>query len=85
LDGKLTGPENAAARQLRNEVRQLTRRMEAVERLRELGEQTGNESMLQEADRLEQLALDHFHKRMEKLGEFRQRHGLPDIQPHVAL
>jgi hypothetical protein len=84
LDRKLTGPENAAARQLRNETRKLTRRMEAVERLRTLGEETGNESMLQEADRLEQQALDHFHQRMEKIGEFRQRHGLPDIQHHHA-
>jgi hypothetical protein len=84
LGRKLTGTENAAARQLRNETRKLTRRMEAVERMRALGEETGNESMLQEADRLEQQALDHFHQRMEKLGEFRQRHGLPDIEHHHA-
>jgi len=58
--------------------------MEAVERLRALGEETGNESMLQAADRLEQRALDHFHKRMEKIAEFRQRHGLPDVSPHLA-
>ncbi|HEY3392169.1 MAG TPA: hypothetical protein VGK58_05655 [Lacipirellulaceae bacterium] len=84
LTRKLTGTENAAARQLRNETRKLTRRMEAVERMRALGEETGNESMLQEADRLEQQALDHFHQRMEKIGEFRQRHGLPDIEHHHA-
>lgn len=84
LARKLTGRENAAARQLRNETRQLTRRMEAVERLRTLGEETGNERMLQEADRLEQQALDHFQNRMEKITEFRQRHGLSEIQHHHA-
>jgi hypothetical protein len=84
LTRKLTGTENAAARQLRNEMRNMTRRMEAVERMRVLGEDTGNESMLQAADRLEQQALDHFHQRMTKLGEFRQRHGLPDLQHHLA-
>jgi hypothetical protein len=81
---KLTGTENAAARQLRNEMRNLTRRMEAAERLRAMAEQTGNESMLPAADRIEQQALDHFHQRMEKITEFRQRRGLPDIQHHLA-
>jgi hypothetical protein len=84
LTRKLKGTENAAARHLRNEMRKLDKRMEAVERLRALGEETGNESMLQEADRLEQQALDHFHQRMEKITEFRQRHGLPDLEQHVA-
>jgi hypothetical protein len=84
LTRKLTGTENAAARKLRNEMRNMTRRMEAVERMRALGEDTGNESMLQAADRLEQQALDHFHQRMAKIGEFRQRHGLPDVQHHLA-
>ncbi len=84
LTRKLTGTENAAARQLRNEMRKLDKRMEAVERLRALGEESGNESMLQEAERLEQQALDHFHQRMEKITEFRQRHGLPDVGHHVA-
>ena len=81
---KLTGTENAAARQLRNEMRKLSKRMESVERLRALGEETGNESMLESADRLEQQALDHFHQRMEKITEFRQRHGLPDVEQHFA-
>jgi hypothetical protein len=84
LTRKLTGTENAAARQLRNEMRNLTRRMEAAERLRAMAEQTGNESMLQAAERLEQQALDHFHQRMEKISEFRQRHGLPDLEQHEA-
>jgi hypothetical protein len=81
---KLTGTENAAARQLRNEVRKLGKRMESVEKMRAMAEETGDESMLQAADRLEQQALDHFHQRMEKITEFRQRHGLPDVFPHVA-
>ncbi len=84
LTRKLTGTENAAARQLRNEMRNMTRRMEAVERMRAIAEETGDDSMLQAADRLEKQALDHFHQRMTKLGEFRQRHGLPDIQHHLA-
>jgi hypothetical protein len=83
-DGKLTDPRNAAARQLRNELRNLKRRMEAVKRLRDLAKKIGNDKLLEAADRLEQRALEHFHKRMEELNEFKRRHGLPDIKHHVA-
>jgi hypothetical protein len=40
--------------------------------------------MLEAADRLEQQSLDHFHQRMEKITEFRQRHDLPDVEQHLA-
>jgi hypothetical protein len=81
---KLTGTENAAARLLRNEMRKLAKRMESVEKMRALAEESGDDSLLQVADRIEQQALDHFHQRMEKITEFRQRHGLPDLKQHVA-
>jgi hypothetical protein len=83
-DGELTGPEKAAAWPLRSEVWKLKMRMELAKRMRALGEKTGNENLLQAADRLQQHALDHFHERMEKLAEFRRRHGLPDVSHHLA-
>jgi hypothetical protein len=75
---KLTGRENALMRQLRNEERKLDKRMEEVERMRALAERTGDEGMLEAADRLEEWAMDHFQQRMTKIAEFRQRHGLPE-------
>lgn len=76
---KLTGRENALLRQLRNEERKLAKRMEEVERMREMAEQAGDEEMLQSADRLEQWAMDHFDQRMSQITEFQERHDLPDV------
>jgi hypothetical protein len=35
------------------------------------------------ADALEKWALDHFHKRVSEIVEFRRKHGLPDVKQHV--
>jgi hypothetical protein len=81
---KLTGRENALLRQLRNEEWKLAKRMEEVERMRAMAEQTGDDGMIQAADRLEEQALNHFHQRMTNISEFRQRHGLPEVSQHLA-
>ena len=81
---KLTGRENALFRQLRNEERKLAMRMEEVKRMRAMAEQTGDESTVQAADRLEQWAMDHYDERISQIGEFRERHGLPDVVQHSA-
>ena len=76
---KLTGRENALFRQLRNEERKLAKRTEAVQRMRQLAEQIGDSDMLDEADRLEEWAMNHFDQRMTRITDFQQRHDLPDI------
>ena len=76
---KLTGRENALYRQLRNEERKLAQRMEAVERMRQLAEQAGDDGMLQAADQLEDWAISHFDQRMAQITDFQQRHDLPDV------
>jgi hypothetical protein len=73
---KLTGRENALSRQLFNEERKLTHQTELAERLRAIAEEQGDAALLETADRLEQQALDRFEKRMDAIGDFRQRHGL---------
>ena len=74
---KLTGRENALYRQLRNEERKLAHRMQAAEQLTNLGELKGDERLLQAADRLEEEALGHYTKRLQKIAEFQDRFGLP--------
>ncbi len=81
---KLTGRENALSRQLRNEQRKLAKRMEAVERMRQLAEQTGDDGMLQAADRLEEWAANHFDRRMAQITDFQQRHDLPDVSQYLS-
>ncbi len=81
---KLTGRENALFRQMRNEQRKLAKRMEAVERMRQLAEQTGDDGMLQAADRLEEWAANHFDQRMAQITDFQQRHDLPDISQYLS-
>lgn len=76
---KLTGRENALFRQLRNEHRKLTRRMEAAEQLWEAYEQIGDEQLADAARALEERALSHFEKRMIAIEDFQQRHGLQDV------
>jgi ribosomal protein L18E len=76
---KLTGRENALDRQLRNEERKFNQRMEAVDRLRQLAEQTGDSQFLDAAERLESAALDHYEQRLAKITEFQQRFNLPDF------
>ncbi len=81
---KLTGRENALSRQLRNEQRKLAKRMETVEQMRQLAGQTGDEGMLQAADRLEEWAGNHFDQRMAQITDFQQRHDLPDISQYLS-
>ena len=81
---KLTGRENALSRQLLNEERKLAKRMEAVERMRQLAEQTGDDGMLEAADRLEEWAGNHFDQRMAQITDFQQRHDLPDISQYLS-
>ena len=81
---KLTGRENALFRQLRNEERKLAKRMEAVERMRAMAEQTGDDGMLESADRLEEWAMNHFDQRMTQITDFQQRHDLPDVSHYLS-
>ena len=76
LGSKLTGRENAYYRQVRNEERKFSQRMEMAEQLRALGEQQNDPSLLAAADRLEQHGLDHFQQRMAAIRSFQDRHGL---------
>ncbi len=76
LGSKLTGRENAYYRQVRNEKRKFSQRMEMAEQLRALGEQQSDPSLLAAADRLEQHGLDHFQQRMAAIRSFQDRHGL---------
>ncbi len=80
---KLTGRENALYRQMRNEERKLAKRMETVERMQQLAEQTGDDGMLQAADRLEEWAANHFDQRMAQITDFQQRHDLPDVNQYL--
>jgi hypothetical protein len=73
---KLTGRDNALARQLLNEERKLSHQTELAERLREIAEEQGDAGLLQTAERLEQQALDRFEKRMDAIRDFQDRHGL---------
>ena len=81
---KLTGRENALSRQLRNEERKLAKRMETVEQMRQLAGQTGDEGMLQAADRLEDWAGNRFDQRMAQITDFQQRHDLPNISQYLS-
>ena len=84
MANKLTGRENALSRQLRNEERKLAKRMETVEQMRQLAGQTGDEGMLQAADRLEDWAGNRFDQRMAQITDFQQRHDLPDISQYLS-
>ena len=81
VTGKLTGRENALYRQLRNEERKLAHRMEKAEQLRQLAELNGDEQLLQAAERLEEMALSHYDKRLAKITQFQEqeRFGLSGI------
>jgi hypothetical protein len=82
--GKLKDPRAVADFQLRLEKWKLKMRLEVVKRLRENADRTGNDKLRERADALEKWALDHFHQRMNQIMEFRRRHGLPDVKPHLA-
>jgi hypothetical protein len=79
-----SGRENALVRQLRNEDRKLAKRMQTVQRMRQLAEQSGDEGMLQAADELEQRAWDHFDQRMTQIVDFQRRHDLPELSQRLA-
>jgi len=81
---RLTGRENAMTRQIRNEQRKLAKRMEAVDRMRQLAGQSGDQGMLQEADRLDQWASNHFDQRMAQITNFEQRHGLTEVSQALS-
>ena len=81
---KLTGRENAQFRQMQNEQRKLAKRMEAVERMRQMAQQTGDDGMLQEADRLDEWATNHFDQRMAQITNFQQRHDLSDVDQYLS-
>ncbi len=81
---KLTGTENALSRQVRNEERKLFKRLESVDRMRELAAQSGDSELLQTADRLEEWAMNDFDSRMIKVTDFQQRHGLPDVSNYLS-
>jgi hypothetical protein len=76
---KLTGRENALQRQLRNEERKLTHRLQKAQRLWDAYEQGGDERLAEAASRVEQWALDHYEKRLDAIRSFQERHGLPDL------
>ena len=76
---KLAGRENALYRQLRNEQRQLAKRMEMADRLWDAFEQTGDDRLADAARAFEDRALAQFEKRMDAISDFRQRHSLPDF------
>jgi hypothetical protein len=76
-DQRLTGRENALARQLQNEQRNLTNRMETAQRLWDAYEQSGDELLAETARSFEERALAQFENRMEAISNFQQRFGLP--------
>ena len=81
---KLTGTENALSRQVRNEERKLSKRLESVNRMRQLAAQSGDHALLQTADRLEEWAMNDFDQRMMKITNFQERHGLPDVSNYLS-
>jgi hypothetical protein len=81
---KLTGRENALYRQLQNEQRKLSQRMQTVNQMRQLANQTGDQGMLNAADRLEDWSMNHFDQRMMQITDFQQRHNLPDVSQYLA-
>ena len=81
---KPTGPQNALFQQIQNEERKLAKRLEAVERMRELAEQASDEDMLQAAERLEQWATSHFDQRMVRITDFQSRHDLSDVGRNLS-
>lgn len=81
---KLTGRENALYRQLQNAERQLSQRMNSINRMRQIAQQTGDTGMLQAADQLENWAMNHFDQRMTQITNFQQRHQLPDVSQYLA-
>ena len=81
---KLTGRENALARQLRNEQRKLDKRLGMVDQMREVASANGDQAMLDNADRLEEWANNHFDQRMEQITDFQDRHGLSAISEPIA-
>jgi hypothetical protein len=82
--GKMRDPGAVADFQMRLEKWKLKMRLEAVKRLREKADRTGNDKLRERADVLEKWALDHFHQRVNQIMEFRRKHGLPDIKLHAA-
>jgi hypothetical protein len=81
---KLTGRENALYRQMQNEQRKLAKRMEAVDRMRQMAQQSGDDGMLQEADRLDEWATNHFDQRMAQITNFQQRHDLSGVGQYLS-
>lgn len=81
---KLTGRDNALYRQLRNEQRKLDKRLQMVDQMREMANANGDQAMLENADRLEEWANNHFDKRMAQVTDFQDRHGLAAIEDPLS-
>jgi hypothetical protein len=81
---KLTGRENALSRQIHNEQRKLAKRTETVDRMRQVAGQTGDDGMLQAADRLDEWSMNQFDQRMAQITDFQQRLDLSDAGQYLS-
>jgi hypothetical protein len=81
-DNRLTGRENALSQQIRNEQRKLDKRMETIDQMRQVAGQTGDDGMLQAADRLDEWSMNQFDQRVAQITDFQQRHEMADVSQY---
>ena len=64
-----SGRDRAFQIQQFNEERKLRHRLDTAQRLREIANRNGNTNLLDAADRMEHKALEHYDKRLNKIGD----------------
>jgi hypothetical protein len=79
------GREKALQQQVLKEERTLRQRMDTAQKLRDIGKRNGNDQLLETADRMEQSAMQHFEKRLEKLNYFEDGAAQPSPVDTVDL
>lgn len=76
---RLSGRDHARSVQRLNEERKLTHRQQTAQKLREIGERNGNDNLLRTADKMDQQALDHYDKRMNKIDGITSQEGTSEV------
>lgn len=79
------GRNNALERRLLNEDRQLQRSLGTAQHLRDLAAENGNNRLLQAADQMEQMAVELYEGRLEKLGGFQDQFSVPGPNDFITI
>lgn len=74
---KLTGRDQAVNVQRANENRKLLQRQQTAQKLRDISTRTGNQNLMNTANRMDQQALQHYQSRQAKIDQLAQNANGP--------